>query len=410
MRISLKPFWRREAGSAADGESAQVGAGAVRWLRPARRAGAPADAAAQWPDTEPHADTENAQANYQSALQTLAQRPGEPVALSIRLPFCAARCLFCDRDILAAQPSDVIGSYAEALADEVALLAQHIGRDRDVLQLHLGGGTANELSDSQLAGLVEALQTAWRLPSDAEMSAECDPRRVTRQHLEMLRGLGFRHVTFGVADFDITVQQAIGRRNSQALIDDVCVTAREVGFERIQLELIVGLPHQSASGWRSTLDRLIAMAPDRVALSCYQHRPDQAPAQHAIDSAALPDGALCTELRSMTSTAMLSAGYAPIGASQFVLDDDELALARPEGRLRRNLIGYTATPAVPLLGLGAGGVGEIDGSMFWNHAALPAWHAALREKQLPVARARLACAEASRLINEVSGGKSRWLS
>ena len=100
----------------------------------------------------------------------------------------------------------------------------------------------------------------------------------------------------------------------------------------------------------------------------------------------------------------------PIGASQFVLDDDELALARPEGRLRRNLIGYTATPAAPLLGLGAGAVGEVDGSMFWNHPALPAWHAALREQQLPVARARLACAEASRLIGEAAGGKPRWLS
>lgn len=407
MRISLKPFWRREATAGADADPALAGAGTIRWLRTGAAAPAPER---EWPDTEPHADAENALANYESALQSLAQRPGEPVALSIRLPFCAAHCLFCDRDIHAAQPSDVIGRYAEALADEAALLATHIGGDRDVLQLHLGGGTANELSDSQLAGLVESLQAAWRLPSDAEMSVECDPRRVTRQHLEMLRGLGFRDVTFGVADLDIAVQQAIGRRNSQALIDDVCATARDAGFERIQLELLIGLPHQNASGWRTTLDRLIAMAPDRVALSCYQHRPAHAPAQHAIDSAALPDGALCSELRSMTSTAMLSAGYAPIGASQFVLDDDELALARPEGRLRRNLIGYTATPAVPLLGLGAGAIGEIDGSMFWNHAALPDWHAALRAQQLPVARARMACAEASRLISDAAGAKPRWLS
>jgi oxygen-independent coproporphyrinogen-3 oxidase len=169
------------------------------------------------------------------------------------------------------------------------------------------------------------------------------------------------------------------------------------------------LPRQSAASWRSTLERLIAMAPDRVALSCYQHRPDQAPAQHAIDSAALPDGALCAELRSMTATAMLSAGYAPVGSGQFVLDDDELALARPEGRLRRNLIGYTATPAVPLLGLGAGAVGEIDGSMFWNHTALRAWHGALHDGQLPVARARMAGAEAAQLIGATSGGQPRWL-
>lgn len=410
MRISLKPFWRRDSASDAEGDAAQAGAGAVQWLRSRRVAAVPADSDLDWPDTQPHAETDNAQANYLQALQSLAARPGEPVAVSIRLPFCAAHCLFCERDIHAAQPSEVIGRYVAALADEAALLAQHIGRDRDVLQLHLGGGTANELSDAQLATLVDALQAAWRLPSDAEMSVECDPRRVTRQHLEMLRGLGFRHVSFGVADLDDTVQAAIGRRNSQALIDDVCAAAREAGFARIQLEVLIGLPHQSAASWRSTLDRLIAMAPDRVALSCYQHRPDQAPAQHAIDSTALPDGPLCAELRSMTATAMLSAGYAPIGAGQFVLDDDELAMARPEGRLRRNLIGYTATPAVPVLGLGAGAVGEIDGSMFWNHTALPAWHGALRARQLPVARARMAAAEVARLIGETAGGKPRWLS
>ncbi len=410
MRISLKPFWRRDSASGAEGDVAQVGAGAVRWLRAGQAATVPADSALEWPDTQPHAETDNAQANYLQALQSMAARPGEPVAVSIRLPFCAARCLFCERDIHAAQPSEVIGGYVAALAAEASLLAQLIGRDRDVLQLHLGGGTANELSDSQLATLVDALQAAWRLPSDAEMSVECDPRRVTRQHLEMLRGLGFRHVSFGVADLDPTVQQAIGRRNSQALIDDVCAAARDAGFERIQLEVLIGLPHQSAASWQSTLQRLIAMAPDRVALACYQHRPDQAPAQHAINSAALPDGALCAELRSMTATAMLSAGYATIGASQFVLEDDELALARPEGRLRRNLLGYTATPAVPLLGLGAGAVGEIDGSVFWNHAALPAWHGALRDRQLPVARARMADAEATRLISDIAGGKPRWLS
>jgi oxygen-independent coproporphyrinogen-3 oxidase len=328
---------------------------------------------------------EQAAVAYESALQAVAGQPDESVALSVRVPFCASHCLFCARNIHAAQPSDVIGRYVQALVDETALLVHRIGRDRDVLQLHLGGGSANDLSDAQLIRLVDALQAAWRLPSDAEMSVESDPRRASRQHLELLRGLGFRHVTFGVADLDMAVQRAIGRCNSPELIEDVCAAARGAGFERVQLQLLLGLPRQTEPSWRATLAGVIAMAPDRVALMPYRHRPEQTPGQRAIDEGELPDEALRTEMQALASKALLAAGYVSIGASQFVLDDDELAMAQADGRLRRNLLGYTATPAVPLIGLGAGAVGEIEGRRFWNHAELPAWHAALGAQRLPVA-------------------------
>lgn len=374
MRISLKPFWRREA----------AGAG---WPVPIRPLPEPAPA---WHAPAPGLEADHAAAHYGHALKALASRPGEPLALALRVPFCAAHCMFCDRDIHVAQPGDVIGGYVDTLVEEARLLAASLGGDHDLLQLHLGGGTATELSESQLAGLVSALQALWRLPAEAEMSVECDPRRTSRRHLEVLRGLGFRHVVFGVADLDTAVQKAIGRRHSQALIDDACATARAAGFERIRLDLLIGLPQQTEAGWRMTLERLIGMAPDRIALSCYQHRPGHAPSQRGIDGATLPDAALCGTLWSTSSRVLRDAGYGWIGANHFVLEDDELALAQPRGRLRHNLIGYTATPPAPVIGLGAGALGEIDGSLFWNHAALPDWYAALHAQQLPVQRARLA--------------------
>jgi oxygen-independent coproporphyrinogen-3 oxidase len=390
VRISLKPFWRRGVDVAQAVEGPMAGAGVGAESRPASAPQEQAEAQRAFPGARGHGDTQQAVAAYESALHALAGQPGESVALSVQVPFCASHCLFCDRKIHAAQPSDVISRYVRALGDEAALLSQRIGRDRDVLQLHLGGGSANDLSDAQLIRLVDALQAAWRLPSDAEMSVEYDPRRVFRQHLELMRGLGFRHVTFGVADLDRAVQQAIGRCNSPALIEDVCAAARGAGFERIQLQLLMGLPHQSGPSWRATLDGVIAMAPDRVSLMPYQHRPEQAPGQHAIDNADLPDEALRAELQTLASKVLRGAGYVSIGGSQFVLDEDELAVAQAAGRLRRNLIGYTATPATPLIGLGAGAVGEIGGSRFWNHAALPDWHAALVAQRLPVACAGVA--------------------
>jgi oxygen-independent coproporphyrinogen-3 oxidase len=376
LRISLKPFWRRDADAEGDGASADA---AVPGL-PDR---VPAVPGVPLP----------ALAHYESALRAAALQTGESLALAVRVPFCAAHCLFCNRTIHAAQPAAVIDRYIEALAREAALVADRIGRDRDVVQLHLGGGSASDLSDVQLLRLVDGLRTTWRVPADAEMSVEVDPRRVSRRQLDLLCGLGFRHVIFGVADLDPAVQCAIGRCQSPALIDDVCALARHAGFERIQLELLVGLPRQTPGTWQATLTRVIAMAPDRVALSPYLHRPDDAPGQAAIDADELPDPRQCEAMRAASSRSLQSAGYRPIGSSRYVLDDDELARALAEGRLRRNLIGYTTTPPVPLIGLGAGALGQVGEALYGNGVSLMAWHAALEAGQLPVASVRPAAAQ-----------------
>ena len=328
--------------------------------------------------------------HYRRALDELARRPEDAVSLSLKLPFCAAHCWCCDRDVSVAQPGAVIDDYLSGLIDEIGLIAERIGPGRDVLQLHLGGGTATELGSSQLARLMHVLQEAFRLPADAEMSVECDPRRVHRGQLELLRGLGFRQISFGVLDLDAEVQQAIGRCHSVALLVDVCDQARARGIRCIDLRLMLGLPHQTERRWRATLTRLLAMAPDRVTLAHYRHQPWRAPAQFAIDASVLPDAAQCRALAGMTAEVLCEAGYRWIGADQFVLESDPLSLALDRGRLRRSLISHTATPTTAMIGIGVGAVGEIDGSVFWNETAPTRWHAALRAGRLPVAHAQLA--------------------
>jgi oxygen-independent coproporphyrinogen-3 oxidase len=347
-------------------------------------------------DVIPGARPEHAAALYREALGELARRPEEAISLSIRVPFCPAHCLFCDRNIHAAQPDEVIEDYVAGLIDEIRAVADLVGTGRDVLQLHLGGGTANELSSSQVARLMDGLHRSWRLPADAEMSVECDPRRAGWGQLRLLRGLGFRQVTYGVLDLDPRVQRAIGRLQSAALIDDVCSLSRECGMEYVNLKMMIGLPHQTSDSWALSLDRLVAMAPDRVTLAHYRHRPWQAPAQQLIDADAVPDGATCKALMMQTAERLCEAGYRWIGADQFVLDTDELAVAFDQGRLRRSLIAYTATPATPVLGLGAGAVGEIDGAAFCNTMAVPAWREAVRRSSLAVAHAQRASERGSR--------------
>jgi len=324
---------------------------------------------------------------YRLALQALAQRPDEAISLDFALPFCAAHCLCCDRDILAAQPEEVIDDYVDGLIEETRSVAARIGGQRDVLQLHLGGGSASELEELQLVRLMQVVRDAWRLPADAEMSIDCDPRRVGWMQMQLLRSLGFTRVTFGVLDLDPRVQQAIGRRHSVALIDDACEVARSCGMEYLSLELMIGLPHQCVASWRDTLRRLIAMAPDRIKLGCYRHRPQQSPGQYAIDVDALPDDDECRALLALTAETLREAGYGWIGANQFVLDTDELAVAHSQGRLRHSRISYTATPPSALLAQGVAAVGEIDGHVFANTASMAAWRQAVRAGRSAVARA-----------------------
>jgi oxygen-independent coproporphyrinogen-3 oxidase len=324
---------------------------------------------------------------YRHALEALAQRPDEAISLSYTLPFCAAHCLCCDRDIRAAQPVEVIDDYVEGLIEETRAIAERVGKGRDVLQLHLGGGSATELEELQLMRLVQAVRDVWQLPSDSEMSIECDPRRVGWMQMQLLRSLGFTRVNFGVLDLDPRVQQAIGRRHSVALIDDACEVARSCGMEYVNLELMIGLPYQCEMSWRDTLRRLVAMAPDRISLPRYRHRPQHAPGQFAIDVDTLPDEDACRALLALAADVLRETGYRWIGADYFVLETDELAVAQDQGRLRRSLVSYTATPRSALLAQGVAAVGQIDDVLCWNSASMPAWLQAVRNGRSPVVRA-----------------------
>lgn len=353
------------------------------------------DAAARWQPLwvdaiAPSLDLvpELADERYRDALSGVGRRVDDALALSIRLPFCAVHCLCCDRPVHAGQPSHVIDDYVDDLCSEIDHVGTFTGNGRDALQLHLGGGSATELDGSQLARLMTAVQRHWRLPKDAMLVADCDPRRSDASRLALLRGLGFRSVTFGVQDLDPEVQAAIGRCHSGALVDDVCDMARQSGIELVNLDLMVGLPRQTEHGWRRTMERVIAMAPDRITVARYRHRPWMAPVQVLIDADDLPDAAAAHALAEQAGALLREAGYRWIGADHFVLEGDELSQALDAGRLRRNLVGYTGNAPGPVLGVGAGAVSDIDGTLYWNEPLLPQWRHSVRNGDLPVAYAQ----------------------
>lgn len=322
---------------------------------------------------------------YADALDAVGSRPAEPLAIYIHIPFCPVRCLYCACNTTITHNSEKIDRYLDALENEVDLVATHVGRNRKVAQLHIGGGTPNYLDDSQLARLYEIVERRFKIDADTRTSIECNPRRASAGQFELLQGLGFRQISLGVQDLEPNVQRAIGRIQSSDLVHDVYWTAREAGFECINLDLVYGLPYQNAKGFEQTLKSIVDLAPNRVSCYSYIHLPDTRPHQHAIHVDQLPNAIEKLRLFRSAVQAFTQSGYNWIGLDCFARENDELSIAQAAGRLNRNCIGYTAVPTQHLIAFGMSGIGEVDGAFVQNDTRLKRWSELVLAGELPIA-------------------------
>lgn len=279
-----------------------------------------------------------------------------------------------------------IDRYLDALQREMALATRHLGTRREVARLHLGGGTPNHLSDAQLRRLMATIRRHFRVLPDTTLSIECDPRRCTEAQFAALRALGFAHVQFGMADLDPAVQRAAGRLQSFALVRDAVAMARHARFESVQVELVCGLPQQTFGGLERTLGQMLRLGADRIALWRYEHAPAQRWSQCAIDRDAVPNAATREALWRHAADAITAAGYEWIGCDLFVLEDDELAVARERHELRVNCLGYLTLPTDHVLAFGRGRISDVADTLVASEPSLPRWQALLAEERWPLVR------------------------
>ena len=327
---------------------------------------------------------------YRRKLAEANARADAPLSLYAHLPFCEHRCLFCGCHVVITPHMPVAEKYMEYLKREVDLLAEHLPDRREVVQMHWGGGTPTYFAPAQLEELFGHVHQYFRFAEGAEIALEVDPRVTTRDHLEVLSGLGFNRLSLGVQDLTPEVQVAIDRNQTHEQTLRLVETAREVGFtEGINIDLIYGLPKQEPETFGQNLDQVIAMRPDRVAVYSFAYVPWIRGHMKKLDPEELPSADVKLELYLMAMDRFLAAGYEPIGMDHFALPDDELAVAASENRLHRNFMGYTTMPASDMVGLGISGIGEVQSGFFQNEKKLSTYYAALDEGRLPVARGYL---------------------
>lgn len=310
------------------------------------------------------------------------------LSLYFHIPFCETLCWFCGCTTVITLNHQQGRGYIDYLDREMALATPLLNPDRKVAQLHWGGGSPTFLSPDEIRTLGASIRRRFQFAPDLEASVEIDPRRLSREHVLALAECGFNRASLGVQDFDPKVQEAVHRIQPRDLTAEVIGWIRDAGFRSINLDLIYGLPHQTVDSFRHTLDQILELAPDRLAIFNYAHVPWLKPSQKIFDkrlSLPSPETKLHL-LKLVIETLTNQAGYVYIGMDHFARPTDELARAQATRTLQRNFQGYSTRGGTDICAFGMSAISQSANAYWQNEKELKAYYAAVDAGRLPVVR------------------------
>ena len=325
---------------------------------------------------------------YQEKLRAFDQSE-KPLSLYVHIPFCRSMCLFCGCSVVLNRRADRAQQYLDHLLKEVELVASNFCKKRKVAQLHLGGGTPTTLSEKQFEILFATIQEHFTMLPEAEISIEIDPRTVLTddgKKLLSLKRLGFNRVSFGVQDLDPQVQEAVRRRQSEEMTVSTFLKARDLGFHSINIDLIYGLPFQTVDRFSKTVEKILELKPDRIALFSYAKIPWLKKHQMAIPDKTLPSTEEKFRIYVDARARFMTGGYTAIGIDHFCLASDPLSTAYFQKKLTRNFQGYTVELAEDMIGFGLTSIGFIENAYFQNRKDLESYQKAVAKGDVSAAK------------------------
>lgn len=308
------------------------------------------------------------------------------LSLYFHIPFCDTLCYFCGCNMIISRNRDRISEYVNSVKNEIDMLRTYLKPGRKVSQIHWGGGTPTHLNPDEIMDLKSFINQNFDVVEDAEQGCEIDPRGLTREHLEALRNNGFNRISMGVQDFNEKVQKAVNRIQPEDMTRQVVNWVRELKFDSVNLDLMYGLPFQTVDEYAKTVDTLIDISPDRVAVFNYAHVPWMKKHMSLIKTEDLPAPEEKLQILKMTIEKLTSAGYVFIGMDHFAKPDDEMAVALKEKKLYRNFQGYSTNAGTDLYGMGITSIGQIGDIFAQNYKKEKEYFEALEEGLFPVER------------------------
>ncbi|MGB9469371.1 MAG: oxygen-independent coproporphyrinogen III oxidase [Candidatus Acidiferrum sp.] len=323
-------------------------------------------------------------AEYETAIEE-ADRKASPVSLYMHLPFCESLCLFCACNVIIQKDKRVTPPYLSTLKKEIDRIAHGVSRNRPVTQFHWGGGTPTYLSPEQIEDLFTYTRERFTFAPDSEIGIEIDPRVTTRDHLETLRRMGFNRLSMGIQDFKEDVQKAVHRVQPYELTRDLIAIARELGFDSINVDLIYGLPYQTGESFAHTVEQIVGLSPDRIAMFSYAHVPWLKKQQGSFVKF-LPEGMNKFDIFRNGLLKFLESGYLYIGMDHFAKENDELAVSQRNRTLHRNFKGYTTKAGADLYGMGITAISGIQQIYAQNFRDIPTWEKAVNDRGIATMR------------------------
>jgi len=316
---------------------------------------------------------------------TKGPNAGKPLALYVHIPFCRHHCAYCACNVIVTSHEGIASRYLDSVEREIALVADMTSAGRDVIQIHLGGGTPNYLNSAEMTRLLGMLRGAFKQHPEAEISIEVDPRVSSREEIRRLHEVdGFNRISFGVQDFNEATQEAIGRSQTYditlALVDE----ARRVGFHSINVDLIYGLPEQSRESWQRTIDRFLELAPSRLAVYNFAFFPGKLANHRRLNPDRMPSVAEKMTMFLDTNERLLQGGYRFIGFDHYARENDLLTRALDDGTLHRNFMGYTTLRGTDMLAFGVSAISDAFGGFSQNTKKLSHYEHCLAEGSLPI--------------------------
>jgi oxygen-independent coproporphyrinogen-3 oxidase len=324
---------------------------------------------------------------YMLALeQRRAIAATQPLSIYVHIPFCESLCFFCACNKIVTKHHERSAEYLRYLNREIDLHIEHLGAGQTISQLHLGGGSPTFFSDEELAELMSMLKRSFVFAPGGEYSIEVDPRTVNEQRLKHLADLGFNRLSFGVQDFDPEVQKAVHRIQPAEQVFALVEAARRYQFESVNVDLIYGLPMQTPESFKRTLAQVVELRPNRIALYGYAHLPERFKPQRRISEYELPAATDKITMLGSALKAFIDAGYVYVGMDHFALPDDDLAIAKRQGRLHRNFQGYSTQPDCDLISLGVSAIGRVGATYSQNAKTIEEYYDHLNHGRFPVVR------------------------
>jgi oxygen-independent coproporphyrinogen III oxidase len=311
---------------------------------------------------------------------------GSPVSLYVHLPFCKSLCWYCGCATVITRRQEESDRYLDFLEKEIRLIGRDLHPGHRVVQIHFGGGTPNFLNAAQLERLMIMLETHFRYDTEVEFGVEFDPRGLDREQIRVLAAHGLNRASIGVQDVNPEVQEAIHRIQPEEMNKAAAAMLREAGIGSINIDLIYGLPYQTAESYNRTIDSVLGMDPDRITTFGYAHVPWMKPAQKLLESDALPGPELRVELLQLGIRRFTEAGYRFIGMDHFARPGDELSRAQDSGTLHRNFQGYSTHAGVSIIGLGMTSISQLPTAYLQNARELDDYYRHLDDGRLPVVK------------------------